>query len=259
MPAVRTDDATTERATTPNKKPNATATNATSPQSGTTKAAATKAGTTVEPVEPSGKQRHAENTAPESNTTTADAGKNALVAIPAFRGLLSYLNSLTGRANAQELEFELRNCGIDFQDLADCCRFSGVEYLRIPLILDSLYEVVLIGWRSGQRTPIHNHPGSTCGVRVLQGIATETIFQPTPAGVIKAVTSADVACNGVMTSSDDDIHQISNTQAKGQDLVTLHVCSPPLRRMDTFSITSTRIGEYRRADQEPLFSPPSPG
>ncbi len=43
---------------------------------------------------------------------------------------------------------------------------------------------------------------------------------------------------------DADIHQVSNLQAEGTDLVTLHIYSPPLLRMDTYSLTDATVGEF---------------
>ena len=43
---------------------------------------------------------------------------------------------------------------------------------------------------------------------------------------------------------DSEIHQVSNLQAKGKDLVSLHIYSPPLLRMDTYSLTDEAIGEF---------------
>ena len=42
-------------------------------------------------------------------------------------------------------------------------------------------------WRNGQRSPIHNHRGSNCGVKVLRGVATETTFARAANGMIYAV------------------------------------------------------------------------
>jgi len=79
----------------------------------------------------------------------------------------------------------------------------------------------------------------------LTGVATETVFQQTPSSLVKAVSSLDQHPGSVSVSQDGYIHQISNLQATGQDLVTLHVYSPPLMRMATFSLTERGIGEFR--------------
>ncbi len=62
-------------------------------------------------------------------------------------------------------------------------------------------------------------------------------------GHIKAVFSRDLTTAGVCGSEDADIHQISNLQAGDADLVTLHIYSPPLVRMGTYSLTDATRGE----------------
>jgi cysteine dioxygenase len=47
----------------------------------------------------------------------------------------------------------------------------------------------------------------------------------------------------VLGGQDADIHQISNLQAGNADLITLHVYSPPLHMMGTFSLTDNLRGE----------------
>ena len=75
-----------------------------------------------------------------------------------------------------------------------------------------------------------------CVVRVLRGTLTETLFELAPNGHVKATFSRDFAEGSLIGSEDTDIHQVSNLQAGDADLVTLHVYSPPLTRMNTYSL-----------------------
>src|SRR5262249_49576071 len=101
----------------------------------------------------------------------------------------------------------------------------------------------ILCWKNGQRSPIHDHVGSSCGVRVLRGTMTETRFEFAPNGHVKAVSSRDFEPNSVCGSQDYDMHQVSNLQAGDADLVTLHVYSPPLVRMGTYSLMDLSRGE----------------
>ncbi len=159
--------------------------------------------------------------------------------------LLTYLDALTARAPLTQLEQQLGALDITVEDVARFARFDAKQYLRNLVHRDEYYQLLVMCWRSGQRSPIHNHAGSTCGLRVLTGIATETIFEPTPSGQVKAVSSRDLMTGAVSASQDADIHQVSNVQGAGNDLVTLHIYSPPLLRMDTFSLTDATVGEFR--------------
>ena len=89
-----------------------------------------------------------------------------------------------------------------------------------------------------------------CGVRVLEGLATETRFEVSPCGALKATGSFDMDRGEVMVSQDADIHQVSNLQAEGQNLITLHIYAPPLLRMATYSIVDRHVGEFRPVASE---------
>jgi cysteine dioxygenase len=124
------------------------------------------------------------------------------------------------------------------EDLADYLVFSPHRYVRNQLHTGPAYQALVLCWRNGQRSPIHNHRGSHCGVRVLRGVATETVFARAPNRLVVPVGSRELPAGHVCASADEDIHQVSNLQAGGADLVTLHVYSPPLLRMEVFSLDS---------------------
>lgn len=158
--------------------------------------------------------------------------------------LIRFLDSLKKRAPIEKLEALLHETTIAVEDVAEYARFSERGYTRNLVRGGEWYHLLVLCWRSGQRSPIHNHARSTCGVRVLRGVATETKFEPTPCGLLKPVASRDLRAGAVCASQDSDVHQISNLQAAGEDLVTLHIYSPPLLKMKTFSLTDARVEDY---------------
>jgi hypothetical protein len=60
-------------------------------------------------------------------------------------------------------------------------------------------------------------------------LATE---QAAAVGIVVADHSYQLPPGDICASEDADIHQVSNLQAANADLVTLHLSSPPLLRMD---------------------------
>jgi cysteine dioxygenase len=160
-----------------------------------------------------------------------------------LEALLHYLDSLQGRAPLAELTSELAELEIGCEDLAEFIRFSDRHYMRNLVRAGPWYYVLVLCWKNGQRSPIHDHRGSACGVRVLRGMLTETLFEFAPNGLVKAMFSRDAAPGTVIGSEDTDLHQVSNLQPGNADLVTLHVYSPPLEKMGTFSLTDGIRGE----------------
>ena len=62
--------------------------------------------------------------------------------------------------------------------------------------------------------------------------------------MVVAERSHDLMAGDVCASADDDIHQVSNLQAGSADLVTLHIYSPPLLRMEVFSLETAGVREW---------------
>jgi DMSO/TMAO reductase YedYZ molybdopterin-dependent catalytic subunit len=157
--------------------------------------------------------------------------------------LIGYLDELTGRADLGELARRLRRLDLSRADVAAWVRFSPRGYQRNLVRAGEWFHLWVMCWRNGQRSPIHDHAGSACAVRVLEGTATVTNFVRAPNGHVKATGSEDLPPGGVVTTADDDLHQISNLQAGDADLITLHVYTPPLLRMGTYSILDNTRGE----------------
>src|SRR5262245_26512938 len=107
--------------------------------------------------------------------------------------LVEYLESLTGRAPLGELTALLRRLNIQHEDVADFIHFSDRDYQRNLIRSGEWYHLWVLCWKNGQRSPIHDHKGSSCGVRVLHGTATVTQFGLGPNGLVKALGSEDFA------------------------------------------------------------------
>jgi cysteine dioxygenase len=161
--------------------------------------------------------------------------------------LFHYLDGLNERAPLADLVRRLDKMELDCDEIASFIRFSNRGYTRNLIRGGTWYNVLALCWKNGQRSPIHDHHGSSCGVRVLRGTATESLFEFAPNRHVKALFSRELPPGSVCGSQDYDIHQVSNLQPDDADLVTLHVYSPPLLYMGTYSMTDLTRGT------EPMF------
>ncbi len=164
---------------------------------------------------------------------------------PALVPLVDYLDNLTERASVGELQARLESLDITVDDVRDFVQFGETRYRRNLICRGGFYHLLAICWKSAQRSPVHNHAHSTCGFRVLTGVATETSFEFSPCGLVKPTATVDMVAGQVVATQDANIHQVSNLQPEVDDLITLHIYSPPLLRMDTYSITDDQVSEYR--------------
>ena len=139
-----------------------------------------------------------------------------------LQAMYRYLDTLTAGPNLSRLLEELSRFEINLDDLSEYMHFAGNGYKRTSSYSPN-YQAWMLCWKNGQRSPIHNHSGSACVVRVLRGTLTETLFEIAPNGHVKASFSRNFAKGSLIGSEDTDIHQVSNLQAEDADLVTLHV------------------------------------
>jgi cysteine dioxygenase len=139
----------------------------------------------------------------------------------------------------------LRSLSISAEDLKPYVRFGRSAYRRNLVHRGPAYQVLVLCWRSGQRSPIHDHHGCGCAVRVIEGIATETMFERSPCGMVYPTRSLWRVAGSICGKSDDGIHQMGNLQPPGHDLITLHVYSPALTGMRIYTLGNSLNEEKR--------------
>lgn len=142
--------------------------------------------------------------------------------------LLSYLEQLTAPATLDRLETLLRSTRMTRQDLGSFCNFGLRTYKRNIIARSRWFDLALLCWRPGQRSPIHDHRSSACAFRVIEGTGTETLFQLTGEGKeVRPIDSHEMPEGYICAAHDGDIHDVANrTDA---DLITLHAYSPRLK------------------------------
>jgi len=134
-------------------------------------------------------------------------------------------------------------------DLESFERFDATAYHRNRIFRATHFDILLLCWKPGQRTPIHDHSGSTCGVHVLKGSALEINFLPDTTGVLFPSESKLLREGSITVSVDSDAHMVANSVPSSpgivsEDLVTIHCYSPPLDSMRVFGAEETFFGGY---------------
>jgi cysteine dioxygenase len=146
-----------------------------------------------------------------------------------------------------ELSGILKRIVLSREDVEPFVRFGRDCYRRNLVHTGPAYQALVLCWRSGQRSPIHDHRGSACALRIIEGVATETRFEFSPCGLLYATKTRAAKTGTVCASFDMDIHQMGNLEPAGQDLITLHIYSPPLLHMGTYFLGNSVIGEDENA------------
>ena len=158
--------------------------------------------------------------------------------------LLVELDRYRGPIPLPDLKSCLERTQMSLEDVQGKVRFHSDRYQRNLMHEGTNYQALVLCWRNGQRSPIHDHSGSSCAVKVVHGTAAETLFEFAPNGLIYAVRSRSLPEGCITASQDRDVHQVSNLQEDNADLVTFHIYSPPLQWMNMYSLLDDSVSRF---------------
>ena len=165
-----------------------------------------------------------------------------------FSELVECLNSQTTVPTLDQIDSWLSSVEIHDPDLQPYTGFKEGNYWRHRVCRNDAVEILVICWRPGQKTPIHDHNGSHGVVRVHQGLMWETVFAYHHESGLCYDTGRECP-TGVVTGAEiPDIHQLGNPEVSGQDLITVHVYAPPLGVLKTYKVGSSQVDLYTPND-----------
>jgi cysteine dioxygenase len=168
---------------------------------------------------------------------------------PKIAQFIEYFEGITTRPALEDVVQKLEALQISSEDLRAYIQFQGNQYHRNLIFENQYVQLLCLCWKSGHKSSIHDHANSSCAVKVIKGIITETVFEKNSEGYIKPVSTSHSG-EGVIGSEDSDIHQITNLQDQDEDLITLHCYSPPLKRMQVFT-TESNTSKYLEPFKKP--------
>lgn len=169
-----------------------------------------------------------------SSTTNLDAAGNA--SVYGLAAIVERLSRMSGPPAFEELSALLGGVEVTAEELRPYVSFKESTYARHRVHLGEHAELLVLCWRPGQRTPIHDHAGSYGAVRVLRGVMWETLFEMEGDAGLVYKSSCEWTPGQVTGADVPDIHQLGNPDVSGQDLVTLHLYAPPLTSLNVYKV-----------------------
>ena len=150
--------------------------------------------------------------------------------------LAAKVSALKSRPALEEVNRWLAAAAVTEDELRPYVSFKEGTYARHRVRLSEFAELLVLCWRPGQRTPIHDHAGSFGAVRVLRGVMWETIFELQGERGLAYARSREWLPGQTTGADVPDIHQLGNPDVSGQDLVTLHLYAPPLTSLNVYKV-----------------------
>lgn len=151
--------------------------------------------------------------------------------------LVSRLDSMGGRLDADALRETLLDTAVMAEDLASFVEENPVTYARRTVVRREGYEVLALTWLPGQRSLPHDHAGVACALRVVRGNLVETHYTKGNDGLVRQAGRKEYREGEVVVDEGGVIHTLENPSDR-ELLVTLHVYAPPLPEQRRYVETS---------------------
>ncbi len=115
--------------------------------------------------------------------------------------------------------------------------WSSECYTRNCIVENEKFELILLCWQKGQLTPIHDHGGKECWVKIIQGEFRETLYKLDKAGELNAVKSS-ISKPGDISYMIDfmGFHRLENIH--NERSMSLHLYAKPIRNCQLFDENS---------------------
>lgn len=109
-------------------------------------------------------------------------------------------------------------CGDDWKEYI---KFSDVGYQRKLVFRGKNVEILILSWKKGQRSKVHDHPKNGCILKVLKGILKEQRYCKEKLDVMEKtmVKKGDIS----YIDNSKCYHDVEGVE----DSVSLHIYSPP--------------------------------
>ncbi|KAJ2162488.1 hypothetical protein GGF46_000619 [Coemansia sp. RSA 552] len=163
-----------------------------------------------------------------------------------MQGLISSLNTAMGDRGlgedmhtVREVRQLMRNYVSQGQDWEKYAVYQeGTPYTR-NLVDDGngKYNLLILVWGENQESPIHDHAGSHCMMKLLSGELDEELYAwpDGSSAALRCKRTAALKTNSVAYMHDKiGLHRIANPSTRGK-AVSLHLYSPPYDMCKTFN------------------------
>lgn len=143
---------------------------------------------------------------------------------------------------------QLKHYSARFQDWKHYANFSDLHYTRNLVDDNDMLEMIVLCWNPGQESRIHNHGDSDCFMVVLEGEIVEKRFAVEGSAIdagtcpnLSLISETKLAYGSDAVHIHDKlgVHAVGN--ATDKPAVTLHVYTPPIKRVKVFEPENNKI------------------
>jgi cysteine dioxygenase len=134
----------------------------------------------------------------------------------------------------------IRSINLPSDAFTSFCSWSDKCYTRNCIIENEKFELILLCWEEGQKTPIHDHGGEECWVKIIEGEFRETIYTKDENGVLNPCNVLHSKVNDTTYMKDFMGYHCIENRSKERSM-SLHLYAKPIRKCNIFNEESKKF------------------
>ena len=134
------------------------------------------------------------------------------------------------KCDKDEYIHSIKKLKFTIDDFKGVIHFSSKKYTRTCIAENDNFELILLGWSKGQKTPIHNHDGHEGFAYAIDGKIKEVVYLlNTETNELEKQGEAILNANEIAYAEKNlnGFHTIENIS--GHDTLTLHLYKKPIK------------------------------
>jgi cysteine dioxygenase len=144
--------------------------------------------------------------------------------ITSLDGLFEQINKVINKTNSKLCNAKCLLEKYSGNDWKKYEKYCDIKYARNIILQNENVEILLICWKKGQKSCIHDHPERGCLMKVLKGSLVEDVYV-SENNNLKFVSSNILKTNNIgYKIGKTHVHAIFSPN---EDTVSLHIYSPP--------------------------------
>ena len=143
-------------------------------------------------------------------------------------------NELQNCCNISDYLSLVKSLVLQKENFDDFCYFNKDKYNRNCIVRTDNYELILLCWNPGQKTPIHCHNSQECWMYIVSGEIKEEIFKLNNQKKLSLIKTT-MFNSGKFGFINDDLglHKISNVSSSQS--ISLHLYVKPIDNCRCFN------------------------
>lgn len=152
--------------------------------------------------------------------------------------LIRELDACVGAIDACKIRTLLAEANLDMAEVLPHIEERAEGYARSCVVRRENLEVLVLTWRPNQGSVAHDHSGSLCGLKVVQGRLVERLYEAGPDGQVRETIVSRHGVGGIRVDPGIVVHSLAN-DSLDEVLITVHIYSPPLSEIRRYAIADS--------------------